>query len=104
MMNIIKDFFGFEKPVDLEQLIAQGATIMDVRTKEEYAEGHLKGSINVPLNALISRLSKIKIDKPVITCCALGMGSIAAKRLLKSNGFSQVYNAGNWASLKKYVG
>ena len=47
--------------------------------------------------------TKIKKDKPVIVCCASGMRSGAAKGVLQSNGFTQVYNAGSWHKLTKYV-
>jgi rhodanese-related sulfurtransferase len=44
-------------------------------------------------------LSRIRNDKPVITCCASGMRSASAKSILKSNGYSDVYNGGGWMSL-----
>ena len=44
--------------------------------------------------------SKIKKDKPVITCCASGMRSGSAVNVLKSNGFQEVYNGGSWFRLQ----
>ena len=42
-------------------------------------------------------------NKPIITCCASGMRSASAKSILKSNGFSQVYNGGGWSSLRNKI-
>ena len=86
--------------VDYAALLKQGATIIDVRTKAEYAGGHIKGSINIPLNNLSNHYAKLKKDKPIITCCASGMRSSQAKSILKSNGFNEVYNGGGWMSLQ----
>lgn len=103
MLETIKKIFGFGPKIDYEQLVKQGATILDVRTKGEYQGGHIKGSKNIPLQNLQNSFSKIKKDKPVITCCASGMRSASAKRVLKSNGFTEVYNGGSWMSLKNKI-
>ena len=102
MIEKIKKLFGIGPKVDLAEVIARGATIVDVRTAGEFAGGHIKGSINIPLAALGSQMAKLKKDKPVITCCASGMRSSSAKATLQANGFSEVYNAGSWYSLKKF--
>jgi rhodanese-related sulfurtransferase len=102
MFNAIKKLFGFGPKADLDKIIANGAQIVDVRTPGEYSSGHLKGSVNIPLDALPSRLSKLKKDRAVVTCCASGMRSRAARNILISGGFSHVYNGGSWYSLRKY--
>jgi rhodanese-related sulfurtransferase len=102
MINLIKKIFGIGPPVDYRELVKNGATIIDVRTKGEFESGHIRGSINIPLSNLNNSLSKIKRDKPVITCCASGMRSGSAKGLLKSKGF-EVYNGGGWMSLKNKI-
>jgi len=102
MIGIIKKLFGMGPKVDLGAMIASGATIIDVRTAGEYAGGHIKGSVNIPLASLQGQLSKLKKDKPVITCCASGMRSSSARAMLQANGFKEVYNAGSWFNLKKF--
>lgn len=102
MIETLKKLFGIGPKVDLGEIIANGAVIIDVRTTAEYAGGHMKGSINIPLNALQSQMAKLKKDKPVITCCASGMRSGSARSTLLSAGFKEVYNAGSWFNLKKY--
>ncbi len=102
MIGIIKRMLGMGPKVDLAEVLSRGAVIIDVRTTGEYAGGHLKNSVNVPLNVLPSQLSKLKKDKPVITCCASGMRSGSAKSILLSNGFTEVHNGGSWYNLKRY--
>lgn len=98
MIGFLKKLLGGSS-VDYAELVANGAQIIDVRSPQEYAGGHVRGSKNIPLNNLQGQLSKIKKDKPVITCCASGMRSASAKSILKSNGYTEVHNGGGWMSL-----
>lgn len=102
-MSILKKLFGIGPKTDFAELVAQGAQIIDVRTKQEYASGHIKGSKNIPLQALSHNLKKVDPKKPVITCCASGMRSATAKSMLKSSGYSEVYNGGGWMSLNTKI-
>ena len=102
MIGILKKLFGMGPKVDIGALIANGAVIVDVRTNGEYAGGHIKGSMNIPLDALKSQMGKLKKDKPVITCCASGMRSSSARAMLLASGFTEVHNAGSWYNLKKF--
>jgi rhodanese-related sulfurtransferase len=104
MLELLKQFFGIGSKADFAELVRQGAIIIDVRTKDEFVGGHLKRSINIPLNMLSNNLSKFKDkDKPIITCCASGMRSGSAKSILKSNGYTQVYNGGSWNGLENKI-
>ncbi|MDF0694824.1 rhodanese-like domain-containing protein [Aquirufa ecclesiirivi] len=100
MFEFIKNLLGIGPSVDVKALIQAGAKVIDVRTPSEYKQGHVKGSINLPLQTLSSNVSKLKKEEVIITCCASGMRSGAAKRLLKSHGFQQVHNGGTWMSLQ----
>lgn len=100
MLQTLKIILGLGEKVDYKKLVQDGAQIVDVRTKAEYEGGHIKGSVNIPLQSLGSNLSKIKKDKPVITCCASGMRSASAKSVLKKHGFTNVQNGGGWSSLQ----
>ncbi|MES2478392.1 MAG: rhodanese-like domain-containing protein [Bacteroidota bacterium] len=102
MINTIKKLFGMGGPsVNLADLAKQGAIILDVRSKGEYASGHIKGSINISVDQLGKNLSQLKDkNKPIITCCASGMRSASAKSLLKSNGYTNVHNGGGWSNLQ----
>jgi phage shock protein E len=100
-MNFLERIFG--KKVDLQEVISNGAVIVDVRSKGEFQTGHLRNSINIPVDNLDKNLKKLNKNNPIITCCASGARSASAVRILKSNGFEQVFNGGSWNSLKKYI-
>lgn len=103
MFDSIKKLFG-GKSVDFAELKKNGAIILDVRSKGEFAGGHIKGAINIPVGDLQRNLSKLKDkNKPIITCCASGMRSASAKSILINNGFKEVYNGGGWMSLNNKI-
>lgn len=104
MISTLKKIFGLGSKVNYSELISLGALIVDVRSKGEYDGGHIKGSINIPLDNLQANLNKIKDkNKPVILCCASGMRSGMAKSVLKNKGFENVYNGGGWHSLNSKI-
>lgn len=96
-MSLLKKLFGGNS-VDFKALVQQGALIIDVRTPSEFKGGHVKGAVNIPLQALQASFSKIPKNKTIITCCASGMRSGSAKSLLKAAGYT-VHNGGGWTSL-----
>ena len=104
MINTLKKIFGFGPKEDFADLVKQGSIVLDVRSEGEYSSGHIKGSLNIPVNTLNNNLNKLKDkNKTIITCCASGMRSASAKSILKSNGYSQVYNGGGWSSLQNKI-
>lgn len=102
MIQLIKNMLGMGPKVDFAKLIQDGAVIIDVRTPNEFKSGNVKGSINIPIDALLNNLSKVDKKKTIITCCASGTRSGMAKRLLKSNGYD-VHNGGSWTSVRNYI-
>lgn len=99
MIDVLKNMFGGPS-VDYKQLVDAGAKIIDVRSPQEFASGHVQGSINIPLDQLDKNLDKLgSKSTPIITCCASGMRSGVAKSNLKNKGFEEVYNGGGWMSL-----
>jgi len=103
MLNSILSIFGLGKKVNYKELLQLGGVIVDVRSKGEFSSGHIKGSINIPLDHLGNNLKKFKKDQAIITCCASGIRSGAAKSLLKSKGFENTYNGGSWYSLNNKI-
>lgn len=103
MFEALKKLLGL-KTTNYAQLMQDGAMIIDVRTPGEFSSGHIKNSINIPVDKLPHQLNKLKSkEKPIITCCASGMRSAAARNILKSNGFAYVYNGGAWHSLQNKI-
>lgn len=103
MIAKLKELLGIKPAPNYNEILQEGGMIIDVRTKAEFSNGHIKGSKNIPLQALPENLNKLKKDKPIITCCASGMRSASAKSMLKSNGFSNVYNGGSWTRLNSQI-
>ena len=104
MINTLKKLFGIGPQVNYAELVKNGAIILDVRSKGEFNSGHIKGAVNIPVDVLRNNLAQLKDkNKTVITCCASGMRSASAKNILKTNGFTNVYNAGGWGSLQNKI-
>jgi len=104
MINTLKKIFGFGPGVNYGELVKEGAIILDVRSKGEFAGGHIKGAVNISVDILRNNLPKLKDkNQPIITCCASGMRSASAKSILQSNGYTQVYNGGGWSSLQNKI-
>ncbi len=99
--KIISKLFGGPS-VDFKNLVDSGAVIIDVRSREEYRQGHIKNSINLSLDSVEQNLSRLDKNKVIITCCASGMRSGKAQSILKKYGF-EVYNGGNWYRLESKI-
>jgi phage shock protein E len=75
--------------------IEKNATVVDVRTRGEFAKMHFPGAINIPIDETSRRISEFKnMQKPIILYCASGNRSALAASLLKRHGISEVQNAG----------
>ena len=72
-----------------------GAILLDVRTPEEYKEGHIAGSVSIPLAALPARYNELgALDTPLFVHCLSGGRSGQAVSFLKRAGFTNVRNIG----------
>lgn len=95
--------FGFGKN-KIKEALQRDAVIIDVRTAHEYDQGHIPGSVNIPVDRINSSGERIKaMKKPVVLCCASGMRSGTAAGILKSKGIKDVYNGGSWISVMKLL-
>jgi len=83
------------KKEDHRALVAKGARLLDVRTPEEFAAGHVEGARNVPVSELEKRLSEAgPKDQPVVVYCQAGGRSAQAAKILRANGFTHVVDLG----------
>lgn len=79
----------------LQSVLAQGpAVVVDVRTPEEFAGGHVPGALNIPVDELSDRLAELEAQRsaPVYLICASGRRSARASALLSEAGFAQPIN------------
>ncbi len=80
---------------DARRLVESGARLVDVRTREEFAAGHLPGAVNIPVQELDRRMTELEPkDEPVVLYCRSGNRSGLAARMLKSAGYSAVHDLG----------
>ena len=84
--------------------LTEGAVLLDVRSPEEYSQGHIEGSVNLPLPHLLRDISSVVQDKEtVILChCLSGVRSGSAVSRLKRMGY-RAYNVGSIHRAKKLV-
>ena len=86
---------------DYKSMLLNGGIIIDVRSNAEFYSGHIENSLNIPLSDLTSKLDQLEDkDQPIITCCASGMRSAGAAKILSSYGYTNVVNGGGWSSLE----
>lgn len=103
MINFFKKLFGGGPQVNFSDLVKDGAIIVDVRTPGEYRSGHIKGSLNIPLDEIRKKTNELKAKKKVvITCCRSGNRSGMAKSILQSAGI-ECYNGGPWNVLNNKI-
>ena len=100
-MGLFSGLFGSSGKV--EDMLSQGAVVIDVRSPGEFRSGHVEGSKNIPLQELGSRVEEVKkLGKPVVLCCASGMRSGQATSMLKKHGLECV-NGGGWTSVNRVM-
>ena len=80
---------------EARKLVASGGTLLDVRSPEEFSGRHLNGAVSIPVQELSGRMSELgdKTDD-IVVYCQSGSRSAMAKRLLESNGFTNVHDLG----------
>ncbi len=96
--------FGVKSRAELvKEAMEEGAVIVDVRTPQEFNDGHISHSLNIPLQQIKVRISTLKKkNKIIITCCKSGGRSRQAKAILIKNGVRCV-NGGSWGGLNYII-
>lgn len=80
------------------------ATIVDVRSREEFQGGHVAGSINIPLQEVPNKVEEFKaMPKPLVLCCLSGGRSGQATGFLQQQGVEDVYNGGGWMDVNSMI-
>lgn len=99
-MGIFGNIFGGNSNNgNLATLVNDGAFLVDVRTPGEFAEGNVKGSVNIPLDQVQNQLAKFKAKENIVVFCRSGNRSGQAKSILEQNGFKNVTNGGTWQDI-----
>jgi rhodanese-related sulfurtransferase len=82
-------------PDDFEKKLAgEGVQLVDVRTAEEYKEGHLKNAVNIDIRSagFTEKVSTLDKNKPVLVYCLAGSRSASAANKMADMGFTEIYN------------
>lgn len=89
----------FASAQEIEHYMGQNAKIIDVRSPGEFAGGHPKGAVNIPLSEIPKQLNTLKSTKqPVILVCRSGARAAMAAKQFKNHGID-VINAGRWQAI-----
>ncbi len=88
---------------EIKNYLKKGAVILDVRTVEEWNEGHSEGAKLITLATIPSRVDEIKAwKKPIIAVCRSGGRSEQACQFLSNHGID-VINGGSWQNVDQYL-
>lgn len=80
------------KEINYENIKTDNYLIIDVRSKNEYAEGHINGAINIPLSVIKKENYKIPKNKKILLYCQSGTRSKKAGKILEDLGYKEIYN------------
>lgn len=91
-MNLIRAIFGGVKEINTNQYRQQYSEtphiLIDIRSAQEFAGGHIEGAQNIPLSKLPKKLDKLSKDQPVVVVCRNGVRGREAVDMLQSAGFN----------------
>ncbi len=101
-------FFDMFKRKDMsaqiKEYLEKNAVILDVRTQEEWNDGHIDGAKHIVLNLVPVKMDEIKSwKKPVIAVCRSGARSGQATQFLQQHGID-IINGGPWQNVDQYIG
>lgn len=101
--NLMAGRFKQVRVSDVRRLVEEGAFIVDVREVNEFAQGALKGAMNIPLSELRERMQEIPTDVPVYVHCRSSQRSYNAVMALNNSGYTNVANiSGSFLGISLY--
>lgn len=100
MFGIFKSFMGGgASNQEVKEAIQNGATLVDVRSPQEFASGSVPGAVNIPVDKMGLEQKRLNKNKTIVVFCRSGNRSAQAKQILESNGFKSVINGGTWQNV-----
>jgi len=98
LRKILRKVYRFKDSIYQNEIMTivnnnKNVILLDVRSKQEYDEGHLKGAINIPVYELEYRVEELKDKESIIIAyCSAGIRSRKAIGILKKLGYKNLYN------------
>lgn len=102
--NVVDGMLKTVQYHEIDELVAEGNILVDVRQPAEVELGYIKGSINIPLGQLRSRLNELPKDKPIYITCQVGLRGYLATRILEQNGFKAINLDGGYKTYSSVYG
>ncbi|HET8911758.1 MAG TPA: CoA-disulfide reductase [Ktedonobacteraceae bacterium] len=85
---------------EIDQVVAAGGLLIDVRDPEEFKHGAIPGSVNIPLNELRSHIGELPTDQPIYLTCRVGQRGYIASRILEQHGYNAINLDGGYLTYK----
>ncbi|MBM4073182.1 MAG: CoA-disulfide reductase [Planctomycetes bacterium] len=98
---------GDHPQIDVQTLLSESASerpfLLDVRTQEEFARGHIVGAVHIPVDELRSRLAEVPREQRIAAYCQVGQRGYLATRVLLQAGFRAVNVSGGYKTYKLFL-
>ena len=103
MFDFVKNLFSTQVDEKIAEVIHNGAKLIDVRSPQEFADGNVKGSINIPVDRLAHHIHELKKTDTFVVFCRSGNRSGMAKAILAAKGFNNVFDGKTWNNVNNIV-
>jgi rhodanese-related sulfurtransferase len=88
----------------IKEDLRRGAIVIDIRTANEFDQGKVPDSINIPVDRISINLQRIRqMGKPIVICSNWDSENEKAINFLKSNGIKEIHNGGHWTRVLKMI-
>lgn len=89
---------------EVDEIVANGSLLIDVREPMEREFGYIEGSVNISLNELRNRLNELPQDQTIYVSCQVGLRGYLASKILKNNGYNVKNVDGGWKTYSAVFG
>ncbi|MYL63853.1 CoA-disulfide reductase [Bacillus hwajinpoensis] len=102
--NIVEGMIETVQWHEIDAIMENGGTLIDVRTPSEFKNGFINGAINLPVDELRSKLNELPQDETIYVHCQVGLRGYIATRILRENGFEAVNLDGGYRTYEQVKG